>query len=144
MDFAISGEGEKLQERLQRRAKQRPESSWLIEWWNDAAYLTDSEPLVFFVSYFYAFKDLVPSMNPRPAAPRVQTAVAAALVFEALRFRDLIADSTLPPETVGGRYTFFVQAKILTNMCGGRQIYVYFCPQFCGNMVLASSSSVCV
>jgi hypothetical protein len=103
VDFAMNGEGDKLQERLQKRAKQRSDSSWLVEWWNDAAYLTDPEPLVFFVSYFYAFKDIVALMNPKPAAPRAQCAVAAALVFEALKFRDLITQSELLPETAGGR-----------------------------------------
>lgn len=69
VDFAMGGDGQRLQSRLLARAKANPDSSWLIEWWNDYAYLTDPGPVVFFVSYFYAFKDLVPFLAPRPGHP---------------------------------------------------------------------------
>ena len=45
-----------LQKRLIHRKDTLPQS-WLIDWWNDAAYFAYRDPVVVNVSYFYAFRD---------------------------------------------------------------------------------------
>ncbi len=49
------GMGSVLQERLLERAKSMNavNRSWLIDWWNDYAYMGYRDPLVVFVSYFF-------------------------------------------------------------------------------------------
>ena len=73
VDFALGSDGRRLQSRLLARAKANSDSSWLIDWWNDVAYLTDTGPVVFYVSYFYAFKDLVPALRPQPGSGKCVT-----------------------------------------------------------------------
>lgn len=64
LEFSVGGKGEELQQRLLDRRTEKHGTSWLSEWWNQHAYLTDREPVVFFVSYFYAFKRLT-ALPPR-------------------------------------------------------------------------------
>ncbi len=49
------GAGELLQKRLLQRASEMNGKgrSWLIDWWNDYAYMAYRDPLVIFVSYFF-------------------------------------------------------------------------------------------
>jgi carnitine O-acetyltransferase len=49
------GFGEVLQQRLLKRAEEMnlKGRSWLIDWWNDYAYMGYRDPLVIFVSYFF-------------------------------------------------------------------------------------------
>lgn len=49
------GVGEVLQNRLLKRAEEMNSKgrSWLIDWWNDYAYMGYRDPLVIFVSYFF-------------------------------------------------------------------------------------------
>lgn len=46
-----------LQERLQNRRDNEGRDNWLSDWWNEAAYMAYRDPVVPFVSYFYAHKD---------------------------------------------------------------------------------------
>jgi carnitine O-acetyltransferase len=54
-DFLKSPLVKTLQERLTARSKEPGinSKSWLIEWWNDAAYMGYRDPVVVFVSYYY-------------------------------------------------------------------------------------------
>ena len=104
VEFSVGGKGEDLQQRLLARRAEKHGSSWLIDWWNQRAYLTDREPVVFFVSYFYSFKRLIdiPPSPPVVAGGRLQCTVAAALVDAALSFKAKIDDGSLEPDMVGG------------------------------------------
>jgi carnitine O-acetyltransferase len=73
--------GPQLQTRLESRAAEKGEG-WLLEWWNDYAYMAYRDPLVLNVSYFYAFKDDLFRKDP--------AARAASTVIGALAFRDLV------------------------------------------------------
>ncbi|RAW43747.1 Carnitine [Phytophthora cactorum] len=68
------GMGEELQRRLLDRAKDRSDSSFLVEWWNTLGYLQVRDPVVFNVSYFFHFAD---SVHP---AQRSNIGRAAALL----------------------------------------------------------------
>jgi carnitine O-acetyltransferase len=111
-----SEQGRKLQEKLVERAKSKPDSSWLIDWWNDWCYLTDREPLVFFVSYFYAFKDVLGYIRQDTNGP-AQSAVAAALVHHAIGFRSEFLAGTLPPDMSGNKPQCMAQYAYLFNSC---------------------------
>ncbi|CAM9778051.1 unnamed protein product, partial [Sphacelaria rigidula] len=106
--------GEKLQARLLRRAKDRHNSSWIAEWWNQAGYLHDRGPTVFFVSYFYHFKD-----SPGTQADRSQIGRAAALLHAAMVFRKHVFKGTLPPVKLGKKGTPLCATayKYMFNSC---------------------------
>lgn len=53
-NFLSSPLSEKLQTRLQDRAKEK--DSWLSEWWNDAAYMGYRGRIIPNVNYFYTHK----------------------------------------------------------------------------------------
>uniref|UniRef100_A0A7S0MJU4 Choline/carnitine acyltransferase domain-containing protein n=1 Tax=Cryptomonas curvata TaxID=233186 RepID=A0A7S0MJU4_9CRYP len=111
-----SEQGRKLQDKLIERAKSKPDSSWLIDWWNDWCYLTDREPLVFFVSYFYAFKDVLGYIRQDTNGP-AQSAVAAALVHHAISFRSELLAGTLPPDMSGNKPQCMAQYAYIFNSC---------------------------
>src|ERR1700761_7849093 len=54
-DFLKSDHVKTLQKRLQQRASEPGINSknWLIQWWNEAAYMGYRDPVVVYVSYFY-------------------------------------------------------------------------------------------
>lgn len=80
--FGATGFGRTLHKRLQDRAAQLSGTSWLVDWWNEYAYLAVRCPVVVYVSYFYQFK---PTRTPFASD---QCAYAAALLgaFEDMRF----------------------------------------------------------
>lgn len=45
-------EAKPLQERLQKRREEWPDSSWLQKWWNQKMYLEYRDPVAVYVSYF--------------------------------------------------------------------------------------------
>ena len=53
---APGGSGEVLQKRLLDRAKAFEKRSWLIDWWNDYAYMAYRDPVVINVNYFFGKK----------------------------------------------------------------------------------------
>ena len=78
------GRGQELQKRLEKRASELPNSSWLQEWWNKGSYLEYREPVVIFVSYFFHFADLPMGYRGN------QITRAAALLQGALKYRQMI------------------------------------------------------
>ncbi|EPZ36771.1 Acyltransferase ChoActase/COT/CPT domain-containing protein [Rozella allomycis CSF55] len=81
--LAPNGVGRVLQERLVEKAK-NAKTSWLINWWNEYAYLAYRDPVVIYVSYFFQFVD-----DHRPQF-RTQTGRAASLIQGAMEFRRLL------------------------------------------------------
>jgi carnitine O-acetyltransferase len=115
----VGGKGEELQRRLQARRADKHGSSWLVDWWNHLAYLSDRGPVVFFVSYFYVFKPLttLPPSPPATAGGRLQCAVAAALAEAALLFHDKVTDGSLDPDVVGTAPQCMAAYPFLFNSC---------------------------
>jgi carnitine O-acetyltransferase len=81
--------GHTLHARLLARSEEL-EQGWLIDWWNDYAYMGYRDPVVINVNYFFgsskltqAFADDKPRMNP--------AARAASIIIGAFQFRDLVA-----------------------------------------------------
>ncbi|PWY97443.1 acyltransferase ChoActase/COT/CPT [Testicularia cyperi] len=79
-----------LQQRLEDRATKEGRESWLSEWWNDAAYMAYRDPVVPYVSYFYAHRD----DKTRRTGPKR----AAGLLKAFLAFRRLLETEQLAPE----------------------------------------------
>jgi carnitine O-acetyltransferase len=85
-----------LQERLLRRQKDKSESSWLQEWWNELGYLKIRTSNVIHVSYFFRLPD-------DPTAHSM-TERGAALLQTAAHFAQGIQDGgSRPPDTLPGR-----------------------------------------
>lgn len=84
------GLGEKLQERLVARAADPKHKNWIIDWWNEAAYMAYRDPVVPYVSYFYSFRDDRRRRNPAKRAAAITTA--------ALEFKRQVDDKSLEPE----------------------------------------------
>ncbi|KAH0534030.1 hypothetical protein FGG08_007365 [Glutinoglossum americanum] len=84
------GPGETLQKRLIARREDPKIKNWVIEWWNDTAYLTYRDPVVPYVSYFYSHRDDRRRRNPAKRA--------AALTTAALEFKRQVDENTLEPE----------------------------------------------
>ncbi|KAI9763334.1 MAG: Carnitine O-acetyltransferase mitochondrial [Geoglossum simile] len=88
------GDGEALQKRLVARREDPKIKNWVIQWWNDAAYLTYRDPVVPYVSYFYSHRDDRRRRNPAKRA--------AALTTAALEFKKQVDEGTLEPEYMKG------------------------------------------
>jgi len=80
--FLSSPLAAELQQRLKDRASTPETASWLIDWWNDVAYLGYRDPVVVNVSYFFVHKD---DRHRRDPAKR-----AASLIKAMIPFRDLV------------------------------------------------------
>ncbi|KAK9470118.1 carnitine O-acetyltransferase [Dipodascopsis tothii] len=89
----LAGDAQKLQDRLLQRAGQPGMKNWLAEWWNEAAYMAYRDPVVPYVSYFYAHED------DRSAATGPKR--AAKIVSAALQFKAEVDAGTLEPEYLG-------------------------------------------
>ncbi|KAF9582836.1 Carnitine O-acetyltransferase mitochondrial [Lunasporangiospora selenospora] len=84
------GMGEELQRRLLAKANDPKTVNWLEDWWNDLAYFGYRDPVVIYVSYFYAYRDdLLRKKN---------TSRAAAIIQAAMDFRRQVVDESLAPE----------------------------------------------
>ncbi|KAJ3323237.1 Carnitine O-acetyltransferase mitochondrial [Boothiomyces sp. JEL0866] len=95
---------------LQQRLIERDNStdkSWLIEWWNDYAYMGYRDPVVINVNYFFAFSD--DKKRTEPAAR------AASIILGALQFRDLVVSGELEPEATKQGPLCSEQYKYLFN-----------------------------
>lgn len=84
------GIGQKLQERLIAKAQDPQVKNWIIDWWNEAAYLGYRDPVVPYVSYFYSFRDDRRRRNPAKRAAAITTA--------ALEFKRQVDAGSLEPE----------------------------------------------
>ncbi|KAF2667484.1 carnitine O-acetyltransferas-like protein [Microthyrium microscopicum] len=82
------GQGEALQSRL--LAKRENTKNWIIDWWNDAAYLGYRDPVIPYVSYFYSYRDDRKRRDPAKRAAAISTAVLA--------FKKQVDEGTLEPE----------------------------------------------
>lgn len=105
--------GETLQRRLEARAADRKDSSYLSEWWNTLGYLQVRDPVVFNVSYFFHFAD---SFH---AEQRSNVGRAAALLRGSMEFRALVASGQLEPEQLGAKKTPICATayKYMFNAC---------------------------
>lgn len=79
-----------LQKRLIARREDPRHKNWIIDWWNEAAYLAYRDPVVPYVSYFYSFRDDRRRRNPAKRAAAITTA--------ALEFQRQVDEGTLEPE----------------------------------------------
>lgn len=79
-----------LQKRLIDRREDPKYKNWIIDWWNDVAYLGCRDPVVPYISYFFSFRD---DRRRRDPAKR-----AAALTTAALEFQRQVQEGSLEPE----------------------------------------------
>jgi carnitine O-acetyltransferase len=82
-----------LQKRLEDKMEQEWKlgKSWLIDWWNDYAYMGYRDPVVIYVNYFFAFQDDKLRRNPAERA--------ASIIQGALAFKDLVVSGSLEPDS---------------------------------------------
>ncbi|KAG8789941.1 Carnitine O-acetyltransferase mitochondrial [Serendipita sp. 398] len=94
-EFISSPLVRRLQTRLEERAvseKSQGKNNWLIEWWNDIAYMSYRDPVVVFVSYFY--------VHLAGEQGKGRDLRAAELLKGLLLFRDLVESQKLEPEKI--------------------------------------------
>ncbi|KAI1611334.1 carnitine O-acetyltransferase [Exophiala viscosa] len=84
------GLGHTLQDRLIAKAQDPKVKNWIIDWWNEGAYLGYKDPVVPYVSYFYSFRDDRRRRNPAKRAAAITTA--------ALEFKKQVDAGSLEPE----------------------------------------------
>ncbi|KAF9351323.1 Carnitine O-acetyltransferase mitochondrial, partial [Mortierella sp. AD094] len=103
------GVGEELQKRLLAKANDPKTVNWLEDWWNDLAYFGYRDPVVIYVSYFYAYKD--DRLRKKP------TQRAAAIIQAAMDFRRQVVDESLAPEMVKKSPLDSSTYKYMFNAC---------------------------
>lgn len=103
------GVGEELQKRLVARAAEPNRANWLEEWWNDLAYFGYRDPVVVYVSYFFAFNDDKSRKTPAARAASITTA--------ALEFRKLVVTQQLEPEYAKKEPMSMDSYKWMFNAC---------------------------
>ncbi|KAI9199855.1 acyltransferase ChoActase/COT/CPT [Polychytrium aggregatum] len=102
--------GHVLQQRLLEKA-QNSKTSWLYDWWNDLSYMAYRDPVVFFVSYFYLFKD-----DPRVEwKSNVQR--GAAIIQAAMQFRHLVVSEELQADLTKNSALSADQYQWMFNNC---------------------------
>ncbi|KAG0367196.1 Carnitine O-acetyltransferase mitochondrial [Mortierella sp. AD032] len=103
------GVGEELQKRLLAKANDPKTVNWLEDWWNDLAYFGYRDPVVIYVSYFYAYKDDLLRRKP--------TQRAAAIIQAAMDFRRQVVDESLAPEMAKKQPLDSSTYKYMFNAC---------------------------
>ncbi|KAF2401943.1 carnitine O-acetyltransferas-like protein [Trichodelitschia bisporula] len=103
------GIGETLQKRLIAKREDPKVNNWIIDWWNDSAYLGYRDPVVPYVSYFYSHKD---DRKRRDPAKR-----AAALTTATLEFKKQVDEKTLEPEYMRKLPMAMSSYKWMFNAC---------------------------
>lgn len=98
-----------LQDRLVAKAEDPEVKNWIIDWWNDAAYLAYKDPVVPYVSYFYSFRDDRKRRNPSTRAAAITTA--------ALEFQKEVINATLEPEYMRKKPMAMASYKYMFNTC---------------------------
>ncbi|KAG0171267.1 Carnitine O-acetyltransferase mitochondrial [Apophysomyces sp. BC1034] len=106
---APGGLGEKLQQRLLARASDPSVVNWLEDWWLDQAYMGYRDPVVIYVSYFFAYKD--DKLRKAPAQR------AAAITTAALEFKRQVVEKALEPEMAKGEPMCMDSYKYMFNNC---------------------------
>ncbi|KAJ2725477.1 Carnitine O-acetyltransferase mitochondrial [Coemansia sp. Benny D115] len=89
-EFGQSAQGRELQRRLEARAAEQGRINWLEEWWTELSYMGYRDPVVPYVSYFYAYKDDKLRRKPNQRA--------AAIIRAAWEFRRQVQTRELAPE----------------------------------------------
>jgi carnitine O-acetyltransferase len=84
------GAGEMLQKRLLAKREDPNTKNWMLEWWNETAYLGYRDPVIPYVSYFYSYKDDRKRKEPAKRAAAISAAV--------LHFKTQVDQGTLEPE----------------------------------------------
>lgn len=95
-DF-FNTQGKQLHQRLQELGS--TERNWLSKFWDDYAYLTYTDPVVPYVSYFYGHRDLPVHLDK---IGKNQIYKALAIIDKVLNFVDLIRTESLPAEVIKG------------------------------------------
>ncbi|SCU95138.1 LADA_0G13762g1_1 [Lachancea dasiensis] len=120
-----AGAGPELQERLQKFSDKS--RNWLSHFWDNTAYLDYNDPVVPYVSYFYAHRPLPNSHARIQSDPLLK---ATAIILSVLRFMELLKDESLPAELVknhpfcmNGFSLMFNNARIPG---GGRDTNVFY------------------
>lgn len=108
-EFITSEQGKELQHRLEARAAEPDRGNWLIDWWNDSAYMGYRDPVVVNVSYFYVH---VNDKNIKTPAKR-----AASLLKALLSFREMVETQQLEPEKVRNIPIAMSSYKWMFNSC---------------------------
>lgn len=109
-DFeAPGGLGQELQKRLVARAQNPEIVNWMEEWWNDQAYMGYRDPVVVYVSYFFAYKD--------DKFRKIPAQRAAAITTAALEFKKLVVENKLEPEYAKGEPLCMDSYKYMFNNC---------------------------
>lgn len=103
------GVGEVLQKKLLARAADPEVKSWLIDWWNESAYLGYRDPVVPYVSYFYSYKDDKKRRDPVKRAAVITTAT--------LEFKKMVDGGTLEPEYMRKQPMCMDSYKWMFNAC---------------------------
>ncbi|KAI9799577.1 MAG: hypothetical protein M1825_004503 [Sarcosagium campestre] len=103
------GIGEVLQKRLVARREDPKHQNWIIDWWNDAAYLSPRDPVVPYVSYFYSHRDDRRRRDPAKRAAAITTAV--------LDFKNQVDSGTLEPEYMKKLPMAMASYKWMFNAC---------------------------
>lgn len=103
------GPGEILQKRLIARREQPEIKNWIIEWWNEAGYLSPRDPVVPYVSYFYSHRDDRRRRDPAVRAAAISTAV--------LEFKKQVDEGTLEPEYMKKLPISMDSYKYMFNCC---------------------------
>ncbi|EXX78513.1 carnitine O-acetyltransferase CAT2 [Rhizophagus irregularis DAOM 197198w] len=103
------GIGEELQKRLLAKANNPNVINWLEDWWNEVAYFGYRDPIVVYVSYFFAYKDDKIRRNPATRAAAITTA--------ALEFRRQVINQQLEPEYSKGLPLCMDSYKFMFNAC---------------------------
>jgi carnitine O-acetyltransferase len=94
VDSFVNGKGQELQSRLQDFASTK--DNWLGEWWDDYAYLTYRDPVVPYVSYFFAHKDI------NNLVGKNQLLKSTLLAYYTIEFMLEVQNETLAPEVIKG------------------------------------------
>ncbi|GMM53494.1 carnitine O-acetyltransferase [Maudiozyma humilis] len=97
----LEGKGPELQQRLEQYA--RGKRNWMSRFWDSQAYLEYNDPVVPYVSYFFAHKAL-PATHARVQQDPLLKATA--IVSAATRFIEALKDESLPAEQVRGTTPF--------------------------------------
>ncbi|KZW03343.1 acyltransferase ChoActase/COT/CPT [Exidia glandulosa HHB12029] len=108
-EFAASPLAKELQSRLEARAADPQTVSWLIDWWNDVAYMAYRDPVVVYVSYFFVHVDGPAGITP--------AARAASLLRAMLFFRELVETQQLEPDKVRDKALSMASFKWLFHAC---------------------------
>ncbi|RCI06783.1 Carnitine O-acetyltransferase mitochondrial [Rhizopus stolonifer] len=103
------GLGQELQRRLVARAQDPNMVNWMEEWWLDQAYMGYRDPVVVYVSYFYAYKD--------DKFRKIPAQRAAAITTAALEFKKQVVEHTLEPEYAKGEPMCMDSYKYMFNNC---------------------------